>query len=980
MDLSAALAEVAGGRADDPLRPVTFIAPSRLAALAMRRDLARMAPHAAVRFETLPRIAELAGAGELALAGRVPLPRPVADHAALMVAREAGGPFTRVADLPGFARVLRRHFQRLRAGGIRTGAETSLPDGGSASRELTQAYGRFRALTASFYDDEGLAEGAAEALGRGAAGVRDDLGDVYVVPGVLHTAGATALLRALAAAGGRVVSIEDNAPTVAPEFVLMPDPATEAEAVARRVISALEEGAKLHEVAVFHGAGDGYPAMLASAFKRAGLPSVRSPGRPVAESAAGRAVLALLGLPAAGYSRAAVMDFLRLAHVRSVLPAGDGDVRVRQVTWDRLSREAGVTRGSARWSEALTLAASDARARAGTPEAGARAALLEQDAAAADELRAVVERMAAGLGALREEQVAGRMVAQVRALIDDYVDPAADGLAEVSDVIDQLAGVSAIGGRFDLTALTAAIEGGLRSATVQEGRLGEGVLIAGYRAAAGLRYRHVIACGAYEGAFPPAPGVEAMVDEGWWAAIRGVAPYIEDADTRRARERQAALRCLAVATGRLTVTAPLAGPGGKGERYPASVVTEAASSLTGGVITPAAIRRGGATVVRARSPFAASLTGPVLDVGEYQLRDAVALRKAEAADLPAGHGLAPVIRVLRMRRAPYLSEWTGRVGPDVAPAGELQQFSPTAVETYAICGWRYFLRSVLGLRALDEPEERLTIEARTRGTLVHTVLQRFFTEQAVRGRPDGTEPWDDDDEWVALEILDEEAAREAARGQAGLPLFQAGELASLRADIRGFLAADSRYRAETGARPAAFEWTFNDVEVGGRRFRGSADRVNRALTGNRAWIIDYKTGAIWADKVQEDDPFAKGTRLQLGLYAAALAGGQDINVTGRYWFVTQRAGFGVIEYQHSPGNAARLDATVRAIDRGIRSGTFPAIPGDAAHPGGFENCRFCDFDRTCSRNRGPEAAMRATDAAVAPWAEVGRVALGESGD
>ncbi len=980
MDLSAALAEVANSRAHDPLRPVTFITPSRLAALAMRRDLARLAPHAAVRFETLPRIAELAGAGELALSGRVPLPRPVADHAALMVAREADAPFGQVAGLPGFARVLRRQFRRLRAGGITTGTEASLPDGGGAARELMRAYGRFRALTALFYDDEDLADGAAAAVGRGAAGERDDLGDIYVVPGVIRTAGSSRLLGALAAAGGRVVLIDETAPGTAPEFVLMPDPATEAEAVARRVISALEEGAQLHEVAVFHGAGDAYPAMLASAFKRAQVPFVLSPGRPVAESAAGRAVLALLGLPAAGYSRAAVMDFLRLAHVRSVLPAGGGDVRVRQVTWDRLSREAGVTRGAARWSEALRLAASDARARAGMPEAGAYAGRLEQDAGAADELRAVVEGLAAGLDALREEQVAGRMVAQVRALIDDYVDPAADGLAEVFEVIDQLAGVGAIGGRFDLTSVTAAIEAGLRSATVQEGRLGDGVLIAGYRAAAGLRYRHVIACGAYEGAFPPAPGVEAMVDEGWWTAMRGAWPSIEDSDARRASERQAAIRCFAAATGRLTVTAPLAGPGGKGERYPAAVAAEVASSLTGGVITPAAIRRGGAKIVRARSPFAASLTGPVLDAGEHQLRDAVALRKSGVADLPAGHVLAPVVRVLRMRRVPHLSEWTGLVGPDVAPKGELQQFSPTAVETYAICGWRYFLRSVLGIRAIDEPEERLTIEARTRGTLVHTVLQRFFAEQLQRGRPAGTEPWDDDDQRLALNMLEEEAAGVAARGQAGLPLFQAGELASLRADLRGFLATDSRYREETGARPDAFEWAFGDVEVGGRRFRGAVDRIDRALDGDRAWIIDYKTGAMWPDKPEGDDPFAKGTRLQLGLYATALAQGQDVNVTGRYWFVTQRAGFGVIEYQHSPGNAARLEATVRAIDRGIRSGTFPAIPGSAAHPRGFENCRFCDFDRTCSRNRGPEAAMRASDPAIAPWSEVGRVAVGESGD
>jgi hypothetical protein len=51
MQVAEALAEVAGGRAADPLLPVTFVVPTRLAALATRRELARPTPHAAVRFD-----------------------------------------------------------------------------------------------------------------------------------------------------------------------------------------------------------------------------------------------------------------------------------------------------------------------------------------------------------------------------------------------------------------------------------------------------------------------------------------------------------------------------------------------------------------------------------------------------------------------------------------------------------------------------------------------------------------------------------------------------------------------------------------------------------------------------------------------------------------------------------------------------------------------------------------------------------------
>src|SRR3990172_1598838 len=81
-DVQAALQSIAA-RKDDPLAPVTFVVPSHVAGLQLRRRLAEMGPFAAVRFETLPRVAELLGAGHLATAGRSPpAPPPRASPAA----------------------------------------------------------------------------------------------------------------------------------------------------------------------------------------------------------------------------------------------------------------------------------------------------------------------------------------------------------------------------------------------------------------------------------------------------------------------------------------------------------------------------------------------------------------------------------------------------------------------------------------------------------------------------------------------------------------------------------------------------------------------------------------------------------------------------------------------------------------------------------------------------------------------------------
>ena len=73
--MSDFLSDIANRRKRDPLAPVTVVVPSHVAGLQLRRRLAEDGPFANVRFETLPRIAELLGAGDLARANRQPLAR-----------------------------------------------------------------------------------------------------------------------------------------------------------------------------------------------------------------------------------------------------------------------------------------------------------------------------------------------------------------------------------------------------------------------------------------------------------------------------------------------------------------------------------------------------------------------------------------------------------------------------------------------------------------------------------------------------------------------------------------------------------------------------------------------------------------------------------------------------------------------------------------------------------------------------------------
>ena len=102
-DLDAMLRVIAEGRAADPLAPVTVLCPSHIAALHLRRRLAELTLFAAVRFETLPRLAELIAAGDLAASGRRPLARPIGDHLAERVGAWARPPLARLPPSPGSA-------------------------------------------------------------------------------------------------------------------------------------------------------------------------------------------------------------------------------------------------------------------------------------------------------------------------------------------------------------------------------------------------------------------------------------------------------------------------------------------------------------------------------------------------------------------------------------------------------------------------------------------------------------------------------------------------------------------------------------------------------------------------------------------------------------------------------------------------------------------------------------------------------------
>ncbi len=967
------------------MAPVTVVVPSHVAGLQLRRRLGAMGAFAGVRFETLPRIAEIIGAGELASRGRSPLARPIGDYLAAQVALEAREELAGVRELAGFGRVLRQMFRRLRRGGIDRPEMVRVPLTAGYMGELVRLYAEFRSRGARFYDEEDLLDTAARVLRERRPSVIADLGAVYVVPPAGLSAGADGLLRALRSVAPRFVVLDEEKAGALEDFVLAPDPASEAREAAREVLRLLQEGAGLDEIAVFHGADASYAKLLREAFAAAGLPMALMPGVPLTETIAGRAVLALASLPAEDYARTAVMDFLQIAPLRPRIPAKDGAIFPQASRWDRLSRDAGVTKGIDRWHQGLDARTADLRSDLDSHALDADdwwRDRIQRDLDLTDGMRRAIEALAERLEPLREALPARTFIDRFGATVDEYLLPDAHALDLVKAEIEQLGTVGAVGGSFSLGSFVQALRANLEIAALREKGLGEGVLVADYRVAAGLEFKHVLICGAYEGSFPGGPGNDTLVDDAEWRALRATFPLIEDAALRIQRAGEAAGRAMAAAgRGRLTWMAPLFEPGGTREYYASPLMVQAAGRQDASIRSASQLRRaaGNSTLRRSLSPLAAGLRGPAVDRGESALRQAVSDVQAGVRPGP-GHRLHAPLVMLRSRRGKDFSAYDGNL--TALADGRLwtaRAASPTSLETYAACGYRYLMSYVLRLNVVEEPEERDVMEAAERGTVMHEVLDAFFKEKQGEGRPRPYEKWRPDDRLRLRQLAEARLDEARRRGKTGLDIFAEHDTRTILSDLAAFLEADDIFRQETGAVPAKFEERIPPVSIGGVEMRGVVDRIDMTPDGKSAWVIDYKTGvaSTFEGVVKGPDaPFAGGSKLQLPAYVTAA--GDAERVEALYWFISERGGFERIGYQPTPENQARFGATVSAIVDGIAKGAFPAVPGEEDdYYKTWENCRWCDFSRICSVRRDQDFDLKAADPAMVGWWDVGATARGQ---
>jgi hypothetical protein len=769
------------------------------------------------------------------------------------------------------------------------------------------------------------------------------------------------------------------------------DDTDEAREVAREILRSNADGIPLGRTAVIlrQEETDG-PRILAE-LTRAGIPAFRLAGEANSESPAGRAIRYWLQLEEDGFRREDVLDVLELVETTR---GGSNSALFR-----KLASQAGIVRGIEDWdrgTERLTRARPDDDEDETEKRSGSAARTAPGHEA--------TEKLARAWSALRESATgwsdqplswakwAEDMRGRIARLFEpreppEVISTAADSIASL-DSAGQL-----VGKQVALETFLSALE----RQRVPGGRLGrDGVAVLSAMSARGLSFDHVLVPGLVERKFPALARPDPLLsDEERNDVARATSrPLAEKVFPRPDEERLLFAACADAARRRLTLLAARRDASLDRERTPSQFFTRAVDAFEGrpvetrdysGDHRPAALR---ATKLGARGD-----ERPALNATEARLRT---LRVHDAATLALTFPpLARALEAARLRARREYGPFEGRIhDPDLLAgmAERLSQnpLSPSAIEMFAKCPYRFFFHRVLRVRAFDEASERGEVDDLGRGSLFHDAARRIaWDRRGVAFRSLGASEAAELSRRHAAEAL---AAWEEENGY-GLGPALVRELTEVR--LVEELEAWLRHERENPGvfAPAGAEVRFrprrrdalDDPELSTDEplvcetpdvsmvLAGRIDLVAVGESGTLLRVTDFKvprnltTAGRIEKAAREKGQFVfAGELSQLpvyGLFAAeSLSGSRDFpeRIRAEYLYVGPLRSGGPVEVvpvgfdvEARGGLLEGFQSVLSTIEAALRGGVFrPRTKGFVAK----EPCVFCDYKPIC----GPGNVKRYT--------------------
>jgi len=297
------------------------------------------------------------------------------------------------------------------------------------------------------------------------------------------------------------------------------------------------------------------------------------------------------------------------------------------------------------------------------------------------------------------------------------------------------------------------------------------------------------------------------------------------------------------------------------------------------------------------------------------------------------------------------------------PDSSGMKYSASRLEYYAACPFHYFIRYYLKSESWEEPEQLFEPPPMTIGSIIHSVLERLYSD----AHAEDCLTFDEDDmDWVN-EAIKNLLAEEMRRERAKLPLPSLlWDLTGKRLEkrlmrfIREEMGRGDRYQFHSAEDRFDMDLTF-DCETGPytMHVRGKIDRIDFSGDGKSIRLIDYKTGKVHA----KTDMLKGGRTLQLPLYLMTMFDKYpDVDresSVAEYLHIDQRGGLRSVQFtgQALTERSTDLGELIKAIGEGIKKGVFPPFPQD-------NDCDRCDAQFVCDLRSRRSSEWRVGDPRV----------------
>ncbi len=282
-------------------------------------------------------------------------------------------------------------------------------------------------------------------------------------------------------------------------------------------------------------------------------------------------------------------------------------------------------------------------------------------------------------------------------------------------------------------------------------------------------------------------------------------------------------------------------------------------------------------------------------------------------------------------------------------------YTPSRLEIYAECAYRFFADQILRLESIDEK-----IDPRVVGTILHETLEQFHIwakEQGIQNIEIGRaksfceKVFNDicqknpllGDRWYRIELKKLELRQTLSR-------ILEQELVEKITPLPGLVPQYFEYEFGKDEKEPALSLKTEDGEI---KFRGKIDRIDADQSGKFGLVIDYKTGKPFSKKSLDQK-----TQLQLVLYLLAMEQNLKLEPLGAHLYTLntgKSTGFhhkdnlekaGIETGKKNKLNTKDWNALFEELSRfiaryvkGIQQAEIPVKPRDCVH--------FCAYSSLC---------------------------------